>query len=141
MVAYLGLFISVVLYATLGPMAKKIGLSMSPFSVVAWTSLVMAILAAFFSFVFERTGPDLTIKQPTLLLGIILYSLVNCVASLIYYAAIRHVPIVHYDVMALITPIVGGLLAVWLLGEPFHARYLVGLAIVSIGIFVAIKPF
>lgn len=141
MAAYFGLFMSVVMYATLGPMAKKIGLTMPPFALLAWSSLIMGAIGAILSVAFERGQVVPDSRQIHFLGFVFLYAFVNCVASAIYYTSIKYVPIVHYDIMALITPIIGGLLAVWLLGEPFHARYLVGLAIVSIGIFVAIRPF
>jgi drug/metabolite transporter (DMT)-like permease len=142
MIAIMPYFIAVAaicFYASLSPMAKKIGFNLPPFSLIAISSFIHLCIAGSIAFAKERhvvlAGFD-KIEWHWLLI----FSITNLIGYVLYLLALSKIPVAQYQMFTLLTPIVGGLLAVLLLKEPFHARYFIALAFMGIGIAIAIGP-
>lgn len=136
---YLIAFLAVSCYALLGPIAKKVGMDLPPFTFIATSSIILAVPAAFIGYFFERDkilSSEINIHWNWL----IAFSLINLVGYVLYLLAIRRLPIAQYDMFGIMMPIIGGLFAVFLLKEPFHARYLASLLFMAVGLYIAVGP-
>lgn len=126
-------------YAMLGPLAKKVGYSIPPFSFIAVSALILCIVSFIIAIIFERTQVAAT-YQSIKWGWLIAYSMMNLVAYVFYIIAVNRIPVAEYEMFSILMPIFGGIAAVYLLNEPFHPRYLVALVIMGIGLYVAIGP-
>lgn len=136
---YIIAFFAVGCYALLGPIAKKIGFHLPPFAFVAISCLLLSISAATISYFFER-GKITAALTDFNWGGMIIFSAINLTAYVLYLTAIRKIPIAQYDMFAILMPVIGGLAAVVLLKEPFHARYILAIAVMAVGIYIAVGP-
>lgn len=136
---YLIALASVLCSAILSPMAKKVGFQLPPFSFIAISSFIHFWIAGSIALVKEK---DTVIANFDKIewQWFLIFSLTHLASYVIYLAALSKIPIAHYQMFALLTPIFGGLIAVVALKEPFHARYLLSMLFIGIGIFIAIKP-
>lgn len=139
LIPYIIALSAVVFYAGLSPMAKKIGYNLPPFSFIAASSFMLFCIAGSIAFVKEK---DMALSSMDQIewRGLLLFSLINLAAYALSLVALSKMPVVQYQIIGLITPIVSGLIAVFLLTEPFHARYLIALLFVAVGIFIALGP-
>ncbi|MEM7618813.1 MAG: EamA family transporter, partial [Pseudomonadota bacterium] len=68
-----------------------------------------------------------------------LFALVNFIAFAVMLFAISKIPIVEYQLIALLTPIFGGVLAYFILSEGLSIKYLIGLVFIGVGLYIALK--
>lgn len=136
---YIITIFAVTCYAMLGPIAKKVGLHLPPFTFIAVSSGIITIIAGLVGYFTER-NKVLEALHSINWGWLITFSLINMVGYVLYLVAIRKVPIAQYEMFGIMMPIIGGLFAVFLLKEPFHARYLLALGFMAIGIGIAVAP-
>lgn len=139
LIPYVVAFFAVSCYALMGPMAKKVSVLLPPFTFIAVSTFILATIAGIIAYFFERKKVAIafdTIHWQWLLV----FSLANLVAYVGYLWAITKMPVAQYEMFGIFVPIVGGLFAWLLLNEPFHMRYLVALAFMAVGIYIAVAP-
>jgi drug/metabolite transporter (DMT)-like permease len=136
---YIIVFCAASCYAMLGPIAKKVGADLPPFSFIAIGSSFMMICGSMVAFTFERE--KVVAEFHNINWGwLILFASMNFIAYVGYLAAITKIPVAQYQMFNVMSPVVGGIFAYFLLKEQFEPRYLLALAFIAIGLFIAIKP-
>ncbi len=138
-IPYVVAFFALSAYALLGPIAKKVGTDVPPFTFIAASSLILMLSAGAIAFVFERQKV-IPMFQDLQWSWVALFSLINLIAYVGYLWAINRIPVAQYEMFGVVMPVVGGLFAVALLKEPFHTRYIVALALMTVGLYIAIAP-
>ncbi len=126
-------------YALLGPIAKKVGTALPPFTFITVSSIIIVVCAGTIAFFYERHQIMETFREIHWN-WLALFSLINVVGYVGYLWAINRIPVAQYEMFGILMPIIGGLFAVVLLKEPFHARYLLSIAVISIGLYIAVAP-
>jgi len=143
MAAYYGYiigFLAMCCYASLAPIAKKLtndGL----------TSFYLIFLNSAFLFVFStiallyNNGNFEVLKKISLPTWgyITLWAFINFIGFALYIWAIGKIPVASYQIMYLATPIVGAILAYFLLSETIQTKQIVGGLIVAFGVYIAIR--
>ena len=138
-VPYLIALSATICYASLSPMAKKIGITLPPFSLIAVSSFIHFTIAGLIAFFYEKSI-ILEVYPKVEWNWLLVFSLTNLIGYSLYLLALTKMPVAQYQMFGLLAPIIGGMIAVYLLKEPFHMRYILSLVFISIGIFIAIKP-
>ena len=128
--------LSIMVYSTLWPLLKKTSQDVPHFLAMAISMFVLFLVSLIFHFGFEpRTIPA---KQDLLLLGLV--GIVNALAFYLALVALQGLPIWHYKMIGLISPVFTAFCAYYILGEHFSYKMFVGLTIAAFGIYIAIKP-
>lgn len=139
---YLIAFLSALFYAAQVPIAKKIGISAEfpMFTFMALNSAMSGTMSIIASSIFER-GSRPTIEHMTSAsIGLLLlYSLCGFIGTLCFWSGIKRINVVHYELICATSPFLVGVIAYFLLGEKFHPKYFVSIALTAIGIYIAVK--
>lgn len=134
---YLTAFVAISCYAMLSPIAKKMQLDVPPLAFIAITMFFLCLFSAALSFITERNFSIQSISGVTWgWLG--LFAFTNLMAFFFYLSALKQMPVAEYQLIFLISPIVGGMLAYFMLGEEFKTQYLIGLPIIGLGLYIAL---
>lgn len=136
---YVIAFISTLCYAALGPIVKKVGYTIPPFTLMATSSLMIALVGGLIAFSLEREQV-LSIKNDADWRWLIVFSMINLIGYVLYLVAIKAIAVAQYNMFNLLMPIIGGLFAVYLLKEPFHFRYVIAMIFMGIGLYIAVNP-
>jgi drug/metabolite transporter (DMT)-like permease len=135
---YLLAFFAMACYAFMPVLLKRLQIEIPPLMLIAITMAVLCALAAGASFFFEKTPQILTIN-PKMWAGMVFFGVVNFIGFAVFMIVIAKIPVAHYQLIGLATPIVGAAFAYWMLGEEFKIQYLVGLVFIAIGLFIALR--
>lgn len=125
-------------YAILPVLSKKMQLSVPPFTFIALTMTVLALLSAVAAFIFERSFQlsELRISHFSLLF---LFGAINFVAFFIYLKALSGMPAGHYQlVAAVVSPLVVAFLAFFILSETVTIRFLITIPFLFAGLYIAL---
>lgn len=137
---FVGLF-AISCYAALSPIAKKITLGgIPPFPFMAFTMLCLALYAGIAA-CFRNKDFLIATVTPAQWLGILAFSLVNFIGFGTYLYVITKIPVTEYQLLGLIGPIVGGIIAYFMLGEAIKPQYFAGLMLMGAGLFVALRDW
>jgi len=132
---------SVVFYALLPVIAKKLQLGDLPaLALMAMTQLLLACLACTALFLTQPEFRFTTIDKKTwsYIAG---FASINFVGFWLYLYAVARAPVTEYQLVGMLTPVFGACFAYLLLSEPFKPRYAAGLALIILGLFVALKEW
>lgn len=138
-IPYVIAFMAVACYAIMGPIAKKVGPDIQPFTFIALASFLLTLIAGCAAFFYERGNWEDTITRLNWS-WLALYIAANFISYTGYLWAIARIPVAQFEMFGIFVPIVGGLFAWLILKEPFHARYVLALAFMAVGIFIAVGP-
>jgi len=130
-------------YALLGPIVRKFALtSFPPFAFIATANIILFLISLSCWALFERHFTPAQI-QPMQWVWLTGFAALNFVGYYLYVRAMGGMPVSHYQLMALATPIFGGLFAWYLLKEPLSLKIFAGFAIMCLGYYIAVakKPF
>lgn len=139
LIPYFVSFFAVSCYALMGPVAKKVGVDIKPFSFICFTSFLLFMATAALSYVYER-GSVLSSFEKININWLIFYFVCNLVSYVGYLWAISRIPVAQFEMFGIFVPIIGGFFAWFVLKEPFHMRYFIALAFMAVGIFIAVAP-
>lgn len=70
---------------------------------------------------------------------IILFSVINFIGFSLMLYVIGKIPVVEYQIIAVIMPIITEFLAFLVLSEALSARYFIGLIFIAIGLIISLK--
>ena len=135
---YIIAFIAIICYASLGVIAKKVQIDIPPFTFITITMIGLMGLSAIVAFIYERNFSISTIT-PMTWLWLIAFATVNFVGFILYLNAIGKMPIVEYQIIAVITPIIGGILGYLILAEALTMRYFIGIIFMAVGLYISLK--
>lgn len=140
MIYYLVGLAAVSFYALLSPLGKKLMQidGLPSFALIAITMGTLSLMALIASLCFEKNFHFKSLTG-TQLSWIGLFSVINFIAFSLYLFVLRHIPVFEYQLLAMATPILAGILAYVLLKEPLYARYFIGLPIMAAGFLIAVK--
>lgn len=133
---YVIALISVIAYSLMGPIGKQATQLYSPFTMMSLTSFGLLTISTICAFIFER---DSAFQRLELSYYLIPYIICNFVGYFCFIYCIRFIPVIHYELVYMVCPIIAGIAAYFLLGEAWDNKYLISIALVSIGIYIAIK--
>ena len=135
---YIIAFMAMSGYATLTVIAKKIQADIPSFFFIAITMAVLSVLSLMIALLYEK---DFNVGQLSgenwlWLLG---FSLLNLVSFVLLLFAIKYIPVAEYQLILLMSPIVGGGISYLILQEAFKMQYLYGLVFIAVGLFIALR--
>lgn len=133
-------FLAMVGYSILPPLAKKFQYDVGPYSLIAFTMFFLCLFAFFSAQTFEK-NPMQVMSSLTLAnwIGFAGFAFINLIAFSLMLGSLKVIPVAHYQLIFLLSPIVAGLISAPLLGEPFKIQYLIGLPFVAVGLYIALK--
>lgn len=133
------IFSSTVLYALMGVLFKKTSLQTSAFSLMAISMFALFASSLILSLIFEKDSIIKSIQDKNLFLLLISIGLINTVGFWLAIQGYKHMPLWQQTLFSLLIPPLTGIFAYFILGETISMKLLLGLAIMGIGLFVAIK--
>jgi drug/metabolite transporter (DMT)-like permease len=131
--------ISTILYALVLPLLKKTNQQLPPFTTIAISMFTLFLLAALSSIFLEN---GLHIKTSIIknnLQILITAGAINFIAFWLAILAFKYMTVWQQDMFSLITPIVAGVFAYFLLGEKMSPNLFIGLIIMGTGLYIALK--
>lgn len=138
----IGIFIvilSQVVYGSLNPLLKKSSEKIAPFTVIAISMFVLFFIAFIGSIIFEKSLQLNTNLYRKEILILIIVGIGNVVGFWLLIQGFKYMPIWQLSMISLLSPIFASIFAYFLLGEAVSPKLLYGLAIMSIGLFVALR--
>lgn len=133
------MLVSTVLYASLTPLEKKVNAELQPMTIMAISMFVLFTLSFIGSIVFEQL---FSIKPAVLkanLASLILVGVLNFFGFWLLILGFKYFSVWQQQLFYLLTPIVGGILAYFLLGEAMTAKLFLGLAIMGVGLYIGLR--
>jgi len=98
----------------------------------------LTVIAGGASYFFEKNFTLSIINTPTWF-TLASFAAINFTGFAVMLFAISKIPVVEYQIIAVITPIIGGILAYFILSEGLSLKYFIGLAFIGIGLYIALK--
>ncbi len=137
-VPYLFAFVAIGCYASLPPLAKKMMLGqVPPFAFIGITMAILSALSFSACFAVEKKFSFQSLGWSEWK-GLVFFAFVNFLGFTLYLFAIKNIAVAHYQIIGLITPLIGGLLAYFILREPFYGKYLISILFMGIGLYFAL---
>jgi len=132
-------FVAMCFYASLTPLSKKLTIDIPPFAFICITMMFLSVYGLIASFLIDKDF-SLSKMEPTAWLSLAAFSLVNFIGFFLYLYALKNIPSTHYQLIYLGAPVVGGILAYFILQEEFKMQYLYSLPFIAVGLYIALKP-
>ena len=126
-------------YSAIYPLLKKASEKIPPFSLVALNSLVVMLIAVVLSLMFEKNAFSKTLGDKNHLGFVVVAGLVNLIAFWLATLAFKYMPIWQQNLFMLLVPVLSGVFAFFLLKEAISTKLFMGLAIMAIGLFIAVR--
>jgi len=133
------MLISTVLYSFLVPLIKKAGREVPPFTSMAIAMFVLFFISLIASLLFEKGALPKLLTQKTPLTVLILFGAINAVGFWLLIVASKTLPAGQVSMFGVLTPILSGILAFFILGEVLSLNLIMGLIIAGIGLYIAIR--
>lgn len=130
---------SIVFYAILTPLQKKVNADLPPFTIMAISMFVLFFFSFLGSVIFEHgfsIKPDVIKSNLT---PLILVGVFNFFAFWFFILGFKYFPVWQQQMFFLLMPIFGGILAFFMLGEALSPKLFIGLAIIAVGLFVGLR--
>lgn len=131
--------ISTICYAALNPIAKKASAEIQPFTIMAITMFVLFILSLIGSIVFEQLFSVKPAVLKTHLAPLILFGVINFFGFWLLIHGFKYFPVWQQQLFLLLTPILGGIIAFFLLGESIEPKLFLSLAIIGVGLYIGLR--
>ncbi|MCB0324674.1 MAG: DMT family transporter [Bdellovibrionales bacterium] len=127
------------LYALNGVLLKKGSSSIPPFASMTVSMFVLLGLSAILTSFAERDFSWNYSENRDGFHTLIAVGFVNTAAFWCLLRTYSYVPVWVYQMFVLLTPIFSAVLAYFILGELFTVRMFVGLAVVGVGLYIAVS--
>lgn len=135
-------FVSVTLYASLGPQLKRVSQAgIPPFAMIAVSMFALFAAALILSIIFERSGTNLksVMTNKNLFFALITVGLINTLGFYLTIQGYKYMPIWQQNMFELLKPILAGIFAYFILGELITMKLFMGLVIMGIGLYIAVR--
>lgn len=136
---YLAAMLALSCYALMGPVAKKVGADMQPFTFMTIASILLVLISGAIAIAFERGNFSASIGKINIS-WLLVYVVANFFSYAAYLWAITRIPVAQFEMFGIFVPVLGGFFAWLILKEPFHARYFLALGFMAVGIAIAVGP-
>lgn len=139
MLHYILAFIAMLFYASLAPIAKKVSLenSIPPFLFIAVTMTILTLGAIILSWIYEKPKlSEISAQQWKLLF---LFGVVNLIGFVVYLTSIKVIPVSHYTIIWVMTPIIAWFIAYLWFWEKLTINFFIWFILVAMWIFIAIS--
>jgi drug/metabolite transporter (DMT)-like permease len=121
-------------YALMHTIAKS-QISVPPFTFIGIAMGTVSLLAFATSFALaEGRAPTVTS-----LAWLVAYGVVNFIGFVLYLRVIGGMPIMQYQLVSIVGPVIGGAIAFALLGEPVAPRFISALPFLGLGLYLALS--
>lgn len=130
---------SILAYAAMFPLLKKANTRIPPFTLMTLSMFFLFLFSFIGSLLFEKGALTKTAIIKTYLPLLILAGVVNVVAFWTEIVAYKYMPLWQQTLFTLLTPIFASILAFFILGEQISPKLLIGLAVMAVGLFIAIR--
>lgn len=131
--------LSAVGYALLLPLFKKGSTGIPPFTAMAISMFVLFSISLIFSIVFEH---GLQLKMSALrtpITFLLLAGAINVVAFWLELIGLKHLPVWQFALFTILSPVLSSIFAYFILGEPLTGKLFLGLGIMGVGLYVAMR--
>ena len=126
-------------YASLSVIAKKMIPEIPSYTFIGVSMAILSILSFVAGYFFEQKNFSFSSLSYKSWIWIAAFSLINFIGFVLYLMAIKDMPVAHYQTIALISPLIGGLIAFFILQESLSIKFFVGFFIAAIGIYITLK--
>lgn len=126
-------------YAILYPMFKKGSEKIPPFTSMAISMFFLFVASLLLSIIFEHGLQFKFLSSKTGVQFLVLAGLINVIAFWLELVGFKYLAVWQLTLFTLLTPIIAGITAYFLLGEHVHPELFIGLAVMGIGMFIALK--
>lgn len=138
-VGYVIVFISTASYALLTPLLKKASEKIPPFTLIA-ISMFVLFLCSFLVSIFLENSLKLKIAPiKTYIWTLVVVGVINALAFWLQVLGYKYMPIWQQALFGLLSPLLSGVFAYYILGEQMSAKLFLGLIVMGIGLFVAVR--
>ncbi len=127
------------LYSLLYPMFKKVDTKVPPFTLMAISMFTLFFWSFLASVFFEKSLQTKGIISKENVLILVLAGTINLAAFWVLLLGQRNMPIWQITMFNLLVPVFAGIASYFILGEQLNPKMFIGLAIMAVGLFVAIK--
>ena len=131
--------ISVTLYALIFAITKKANQQIPPFMVMAISMFVLFTCSFIASIIFEKFFSFRIDTIKANLSVLILIGIVNFFAFWLLILGYKYFEVWQIGLFQILTPVLAGIFAYFILGEKLSANLFFGLAIIATGLYVAIR--
>lgn len=133
--------LAVTFYATLPPLLKKVSQNgIPPFTMMTVSMFTLFLSSFIASFLFEkglRLKPVLADKN--LFFILVAVGLINTVGFWLAIQGYKYMPLWQQTMFTLLTPVLAGIFAYFVLGEAISLKLFLGLVIMGLGLFIAVR--
>lgn len=131
--------LSVFCYALLPPILKKVNQNIPPFTTIAISMFVLFTSSLILSLTFEQ-GKILKsfAESRNLILALIAVGFINTLGFWLAIQGYKYMPLWQQTLFGLLTPVLAGIFAYFILGEPISMKLFLGLLIMGFGLFIAV---
>ncbi len=134
---YLIGFAAMSCYAALPAISKKILQDLPPITLIFTCVVFLSLYSGIWMLFYDKGASLSAMKGPTWG-GVVILAAVNMGGYFLYMTTIKMIPVTQYQMIYIFSPIIAAFFALLLLGEPFKMRYLAGLAVMGLGLFIAL---
>ena len=124
-------------YAAMAILAKKAEGAIPPFTFIAGTMFVLAFLAIGSSFIFEGTSAWRNLASRDIVL-MVAFGAINLIGFALFLKAITGMPIAHYQLLGILTPVVVAAIAFFIFGERVTVRFFLAVPVILFGLYLAL---
>ena len=128
--------LTVAVYAAMHTIAKT-QISVPPYTFIAIAMGTVALFACIAA-VFSNEAGALSSINKRQVLALVLYAAVNFIGFVLYLYVIGKMPILQYQLLSILGPIFGAIIAFAILREPLTSRFLLALPFIGFGVYLTI---
>lgn len=130
---------SVILYSFIPPLLKKASLSLPPFTMMAIAMAVLFSGSFILSMLLENSLKIKLVENKDAVFILILMGVLNLIAFWLAILGYKYMPLWQQSMYSLLIPVLAGIFAYYLLGEALNPKLFIGLIVMGIGLFIAIR--
>lgn len=137
---YVIVLISTLIYAFMVPLFKKGSQLTQPFTVMAISMFALFSSALMLSLIYEKGSILKTLEgNRSVFLLLIAVGLINTLGFWFAIQGYKYMPLWQQSMFGLFIPVLTGIFAYFILGETINMKLFLGLIIMGVGLFIAIR--
>lgn len=133
------MLLSTVGYSLIYPLLKKGGEKISTFSLLAISTGVVCLMSVAMSLLTEKNSLVRSFSEKNYIWFVLIAGFINFFAFWLGVVAFRYMSVWQQQLFGLLLPVVGAIAAYFLLKEAISPRLFIGLVIMSLGLYVALR--
>lgn len=138
-IGFLIVLSSTILYASLTPLLKKANQKIPPFMTIAISMFIMSLITLIMSLIFEGNFILKIKSQRESVLILLAVGLINTLGFWLAIKGYKYMPVWQQTMFGILGPVFSGIFAYFILKEVLSPRLFLGLLIMALGLFIAVK--